>query len=255
MRNHLTGSVIAIAVVVAALGLTASPASGQAGAAQAGAVPRMPDGKPDFSGIWQVLNTASWDIQDHPAAKGVPGGQGVVEGNEIPYLPAALAKKNENFKNRLTADPVNAKCYLPGVPRIMYMPYPFQILQTPNYIAMVFEFVHAVRHVYMNSPHLAGPIEWWMGDSRGKWDGDTLVIDAVHFNAETWFDSAGNHHSQALHLVERYSFIDRDHINYEATVEDPKVFSRPWKMSMPLYRRIERNVQILDYECHAFDER
>ena len=255
MRNHLTGSVIAIAVVVGALGLAASPASGQAGASQAGAIPRTPDGKPDFSGIWQVLNTASWDIQDHSAAKGIPGGQGVVEGNEIPYLPAALAKKNENFKNRLTADPVNAKCFLPGVPRIMYMPYPFQIFQTPNYIAMVFEFVHAVRHVYMNSPHLAGPIEWWMGDSRGKWDGDTLVVDAVHFNADTWFDSVGNHHSAALHLVERYSFIDRDHINYEVTVEDPKVFSRPWKMSMPLYRRIERNVQILDYECHAFDER
>jgi hypothetical protein len=255
MRNHLSGSIIAIAVVVGSLGLAPDPASGQAGAAQAGAIPRMPDGKPDFSGIWQVLNTASWDIQDHSAAKGVPAGQGVVEGNEIPYLPAALAKKNENFKNRLTADPVNAKCFLPGVPRIMYMPYPFQILQTPNYIAMVFEFVHAVRHVYMNSPHLSGTIEWWMGDSRGKWDGDTLVVDAIHFNAETWFDAAGNHHSSALHLVERYSFIDRDHINYEVTVEDPKVFSRPWKMSMPLYRRIERNVQILDYECHAFDER
>jgi hypothetical protein len=137
----------------------------------------------------------------------------------------------------------------------MYMPYPFQIVQTPTYMAMVFEYVHSVRHVYFNTPHLQGPIEWWMGDSRAKWDGDTLVVDAVHFNAETWFDASGNHHSEALHLVERYSFIDRDHINYEVTVEDPKVFSRPWKMTMPLYRRIERNLQLLDYECHAFDER
>ena len=256
MRNGLRGMIVAAVAVVAALGLATRPAFGQAAgtASQAGTIPRAPDGKPDFSGIWQVLNTASWDIQDHPAAKGVPGGQGVVEGNEIPYLPGALAKKNENYKNRLTADPV-AKCYLPGVPRIMYMPYPFQIFQTPNYIAMVFEFVHAVRHVYMNSQHLSGTIEWWMGDSRGKWDGDTLVVDAIHFNGDTWFDSAGNHHSPALHLVERYTFIDRDHINYEVTVEDPKTFSRPWKMSMPLYRRIERNLQILDYECHAFDER
>jgi len=255
MRKRLAGSIVA-ATVAMVLGVATAPAAGQApaAAAQAGTVPRAPDGKPDFSGIWQVMSTASWNIQDHPAEKGVPGGQGVVEGNEIPYLPGALAKKNENYKNRATADPV-AKCYLPGVPRIMYMPFPFQIFQTPNYIAMVFEFVHAVRHVYFNSPHLPGPIEWWMGDSRARWDGDTLVVDAVHFNAETWFDNAGNHHSELLHLVERYSFIDRDHINYEVTVEDPKVFSRPWKMSLPLYRRIERNLQLLDYECHAFDER
>ncbi len=255
MRKRLTGSIVA-ATVAMVLGVATAPAAGQApaAAAQAGAVPRAPDGKPDFSGIWQVMSTANWNIQDHPAEKGVPGGQGVVEGNEIPYVPAALAKKNENYKNRATADPV-AKCYLPGVPRIMYMPFPFQIFQTPNYIAMVFEFVHAVRHVYFNSKHLDGPIEWWMGDSRARWDGDTLVVDAIHFNADTWFDSVGNHHSEALHLVERYSFIDRDHINYEVTVEDPKTFSRPWKMTMPLYRRVERNVQILDYECHAFDER
>ena len=189
MRKRLAGSIVA-ATVAMVLGVATAPAAGQApaAAAQAGAVPRAPDGKPDFSGIWQVMSTANWNIQDHPAEKGVPGGQGVVEGNEIPYLPAALAKKNENYKNRATADPV-AKCYLPGVPRIMYMPYPFQIFQTPNYIAMVFEFVHAVRHVYLNSKHLDGPIEWWMGDSRARWDGDTLVVDAIHFNADTWFDS------------------------------------------------------------------
>jgi hypothetical protein len=256
MRNGLRGFIVAAVAVAWTVGVATSPAFGQAAgaASQAGTIPRGPDGKPDFSGVWQVLNTASWDILDHSAARGVPGGQGVVEGNEIPYLPQALAKKNENFKNRLAADPV-AKCFLPGVPRIMYMPYPFQIFQTPTYVAMVFEFVHAVRHVYMNSAHQSGTIEWWMGDSRGKWDGDTLVVDAIHFNADTWFDAAGNHHSAALHLVERYSFIDRDHINYEVTVEDPKTFTRPWKMSMPLYRRIERNVQVLDYECHAFDER
>ena len=244
---------MAAVTVVASLSLAAKPADGQArGAApQAQALPRTADGRPDLSGIWQVLNTAAWNIQDHSAEKGIPAGQGVVEGNEIPYLPAAMAKRNENFKNRMTADP-ETKCYLPGVPRIMYMPYPFQIVQTPNYLAFVFEYVHAVRHIYLNSQHPRGPIEWWMGDSRGRWEGDTLVVDVVHFNEETWFDRVGNFHSDALHLVERYTLIDPNHLNYEVTVEDPKVFSRPWKMSMPLYRRLERNVQILDYECHSF---
>jgi len=254
MRQVVWGVALAVVAVVAGASIATRPASSQAPAqSSAAAIPRTADGRPDFSGIWQVMVPAAWNIQDHHAEKGVPGGQGVVEGNEIPYLPEALAKRNENYRNRATADPV-ARCFLPGVPRIMYMPYPFQIFQTPQYIAMTFEYVHTVRHVYIDSAHLEGPIEWWMGDSRAKWDGDTLVVDVVHFNAETWFDAAGNHHSEALHLIERYSFIDRDHVSYEVTVEDPKVFSRPWRMRMPLYRRIEPNVQILDYECAAFEE-
>jgi hypothetical protein len=243
-------SFTAAAAVLTVLSLATMPASSQGPAG--GAIPRTADGRPDFSGIWQALTPASWNIQDHGAEKGVPAGQGVVEGNEIPYLPAALAKKNENYKNRATADPVS-KCYLPGIPRIMYMPFPFQIFQAPNYIAIVFEYIHAARHITINSEHPKGPIEWWMGDSRAKWDGDTLVVSVMHFNAQTWFDAAGNHHSEQLRLVERYSFIDRNAINYEVTVEDPKVFSRPWKMRMPLYRRLEPNVQILDYECYSFD--
>jgi len=228
------------------LWLTPLPAAAQA-------VRRTPDGKPDLSGIWQVLNTAAWDIQDHTATKGVPAGQGVVEGNEIPYQPAAAAKKRENFQNRATADP-ETKCYLPGVPRITYMPYPFQIVQTPKQITILYEYVHAVRNILMDSQHPRGPIEWWMGDSRGRWEGDTLVVDVVHFNDQTWFDRAGNFHSELLHLVERYTPIDASHINYEVTIEDSKVFTRPWKMSMPLYRRTERNVQILEYECYAYEE-
>jgi len=216
------------------------------------ALPRTADGKPDLSGIWQALNTAAWNIQDHQAEKGVPGGQGVVDGNEIPYLPSALVKRNENFTNRLTADP-ETKCFLPGVPRIMYMPHPFQIVQTPTYLAFLFEYVHAVRHIHLNGEHPEGHIDWWMGDSRGRWEGDTLAVDVVHFNDQTWFDRVGNFHSEAMHLVERYTLLDRNHLNYEVTVEDPKVFSRPWKMSMPLYRRIERNVQILDYVCQSFE--
>ena len=142
----------------------------------ASSLPRTPDGRPDLNGVWQVLTTASWDIQDHPAQLGVPAGQGVVEGNEIPYQPWALAKKQENFKNRLTADLVEARGFLPGVPRIMYMPLPFQIVQTPKYITMVSEYGHAVRIIYTDgTKHPEGPIEFWLGDSRGRWEGDTLV--------------------------------------------------------------------------------
>jgi hypothetical protein len=216
-------------------------------------LPRTSDGKPDLSGIWQVMNTAAWDIQDHSAQKGVPAGVGVVVGNEIPYKPEALAKKRENYANRATADP-ESKCYLPGVPRIMYMSYPFQIFQKPDQITMLFEYVHATRAIYTNgTQHPPGHIDWWMGDSRGRWEGDTLVVDVVHFYDQTWFDRAGNFHSEQLHLVERFTPLDRDHLTYEVTVEDPKVFTAPWRMSMVLYRHREPNAQLLEYECYSFD--
>ena len=197
------------------------------------------------------MNTAAWDIQDHPAQKGVPAGQGVVEGNELPYLPAAAAKKKANYDNRATADP-ETKCYLPGVPRITYMPYPFQITQSQKQVTILYEYVHAVRNIFLGTPHIKGPIDWWMGDSRGRWEGNTLVVDVLEFNDETWFDRAGNFHSDALHVVERYTPVGPDLINYEATIEDPKVFSKPWKMSMLLYRHQEKNAQILEYECFSF---
>jgi hypothetical protein len=216
-------------------------------------LPRTRDGRPDLSGVWQVLNTAAWDLQDHGAARGVPAGQTVVEGNEIPYRPEALAKKQENHENRVTADP-ETRCTLPGVPRATYMPFPFQIVQTPEQVTILHEYRHAVRRIHMNGPHLEGPLEWWMGDSRGRWDGDTLVVDTVHFNAETWFDRAGNFHSEALHVVERFTPRGLNHIDYEVTIEDPQVFTRPWKMSMPLYRRLDANVRVLEYECFTFDE-
>ena len=246
----------AVRLVMAVLWLMPAPAAAQAPAAgtQAGPIPRTTDGKPNLSGIWQAVNTAAWDIQGHSAQKDIPAGQGVVEGNVIPYQPWAAEKKKENFANRATADP-ETRCFLPGVPRLMYMPFPFQIFQTPTYLAFVHEYVHAVRHIYLNgTAHPRGPIDWWLGDSRGRWEGDTLVVDVVHFTDQTWFDRAGNFHSEALHLIERYTLIGPDHINYEVTVEDPKVFTRPWTMRMILYRRKEPNAQLLEYECYAFDE-
>ena len=230
------------------------PAAGQT-SGQVSTLPRTPDGQPDLQGFWQVINTAAWDIQDHPARLGVPAGQGVVEGNEIPYQPWALAKKQENFENRETADP-ETKCYMPGVPRITYMPYPFQILQFPDRVLILYEYVHVTRTVYMDgSPHPDGHIDFWMGASRGRWEGDTLVVDLIHFNDQTWFDRAGNFHSAALHVVERYTRSGPDHMTYDVTVEDPEGFTRPWKMSMPLYRRQEVDIQLLEYECYAYAER
>jgi hypothetical protein len=246
MTARLIRAFVAAAVVAAA----SAPAHGQAPAA--GALARTADGKPDLSGIWQVVSTANWNIQGHPAQEGVPAGQGVVEGNEIPYQPWALAKQKENFVKRMTADP-ETQCFLPGVPRIMYTPLPFQIVQVPTKMVMLFEYAHAIRHIYTNgNEHPPGHIDWWLGDSRGRWDGDTFVVDSIHFNEDTWFDRAGNFHSDELHVVERFTPMGPDHIAYQVTIEDPKVFTRPWKMSMPIYRRKEPNVQLLEYECYAF---
>ena len=251
MRHWFIGSVMAAAATLVVLP-AAIGAAGQTTASQVYRAPRTPDGHADLQGIWQVMNTAAWDIQDHSAQLGVPAGQGVVEGNEIPYQPAALAKKQENFKNRATADP-ETKCYLPGVPRITYMPFPFQIVQTPDKVTILYEYIHTIRYIYTNgSKHPPGHIDWWMGDSRGQWEGDTLVVDSIHFDPQTWFDRAGNFHSDALHVVERFTRTSPDHINYEVTIEDPKVFTRPWKMSMPLYRHQERNFELLEYECYAY---
>jgi len=223
---------------------------------QAYRAPRTPDGHPDLQGVWQTMNTAVWNIQDHPAQLGIPAGQGVVEGNEIPYQPAALAQRDENRKNRLTADP-ESKCWMVGVPRITYMPYPFEIVQTAKQITMLYEYVHTVRNLYLDSMHPegeVGEIEWFMGDSRARWEGETLVVDVTHFTSETWFDRSGNFHSNALHVVERYTRTGPDHMRYDVTIEDPNVFTRPWTMSMPLYRRVEDHVRVLEYECQAYLE-
>lgn len=237
---------ILVGVVLGLLSLGAVPAAGQM------PVPRQKDGKPNMSGIWQVMNAAAWNVEDHNAQKDVPAGIGVVEGGAIPYLPDAAEKRNENYANRATRDPLT-KCFMPGVPRITYLPYPFQIIQTPNFIMIMYEFRQLIRNIYINSKHPDGAIDWWLGDSRARWEGDTLVNDVVDLIEDTWLDKAGNFHSDQLHVIERYTLTDADHIKYEATLEDPKVYSRPWKMSMILYRHKEPNVQLLEYECFAYE--
>lgn len=286
MRNRLTGLMIAAMVfgagsiifsivntrILGQAGRGAAPATTPAPAARGAApavtpaqptyrAPRTKDNKPDLNGIWQAMNTANWDIEAHSAAPGpvwqlgaefsIPPGLGVVEGGPIPYKPEALQKKKENFANRMKLDP-EIKCYLPGTPRAMYMPYPFQIIQSTQQIMMVFEYAGALRTVYMT--HKDGPADSWMGWSNGKWDGESLVVDTKDFNGMAWFDRAGNFASDQLHVIERLTAMDKDHLNYEVTVEDPSVYTRPWKMSMPLYRVVEKNAQILEDKCIEFAE-
>jgi hypothetical protein len=261
-------SIVGIALIivpVAALG--AAIAFVSATSAQAPPVPgltRMADGRPNLNGIWQANNSANWDIQAHQARQGpvvalgaafsAPGGFGIVQGNDIPYRPEALARKRENAAHWMTADP-EIKCYLPGIPRATYMPFPFQIVQSSGLtdILIAYEFASASRIIRMTAKE-ESPSDTWMGWSRGHWEKDTLVVDVTSFNDQTWFDRAGNYHSDALHVVERYTPITRDALRYEATIEDPKVFTRPWQISMPLYRRLEDKAQLVEFKCVEFVE-
>ncbi|MBV8845931.1 MAG: hypothetical protein JO307_24235 [Bryobacterales bacterium] len=212
-------------------------------------IPRTPDGKPNFAGIWQASSTAAADLQDHAAAFNMLAGRSVVVGGEIPYQAWAAAKKAENFKNRQNADPLN-KCFMPGVPRIMYMDFPFQIFQTPEAMAMTFEWSLDYRLIYTDGSSPFPDLNFWMGDSRGHWEGDTLVVNVTNHNDKTWFDTAGDFHSDALKVVERYHMSDADTIQYEATIEDSKVFTKPWTIRVPLKRRTDRT-RLFEYVCQA----
>ena len=277
IRHREAMVAIVTAVLVGGLALTMTRTTNQTEGFQGPQVPRRTDGKPDLSGIWQTHNGAHWDLVTHAArpmvaqpgvykdvpvlaapvvalgAVGwVPPDLGVVEGDEIPYQPWAARRKQENFDNWLDRDP-EIRCYLPGVPRAMYMPYKFQIIQGTNKILVVFEFAGAQRTIHLDEvdPY---PADAYMGHSVAKWEGDTLVVDVSRFTAQTWLDRAGNFHSDALHVVERYTPISRDAFSYEATIEDPKVFTRPWKISMPIYRRLEPNAQLMELKCQEMAE-
>ncbi len=255
MRIRFGGGLVAVAVATVGLYGIVRPAAGQAQqGATAYKAPRTYDGKPDISGVWQVLNTASVDLLAHNATEGAPAGLGVVEGNVIPYTPAAAAKRQQNFDARMTEDPVR-KCFLAGVPRATYMPFPMQIVQTPTHVGIAYEYNHGSRIIYTNGTEHAGVDDFWMGDSRGRWEGETFVVDVNGFNDKTWFDQAGNFHSDKLHVIEKYTRTSPDIMAYEATIEDPAVFTRPWKISMPLYRRQEKNIRLLDYVCLEFREK
>ncbi len=269
MSNQLKGITLSATVVTIAvfmlLNITWPSAQGENYRA-----PRLPGtDHPDLSGIWQALGTAHWDVEDHIAQPqailemgaigAVPAGHGVVDG-AIPYQAWAAAKKRENFQQRMIVDPWNreigdpeVKCFLPGVPRATYLPFPFQIVQSDNEITIAYEFSSSTRLIHM-SDHQQPAIDSWMGWSNGRWEGDSLVVDINGFNGRTWFDRAGNFHSETLHVVERYTPTTPYHLSYEVTLSDPNVFERPWTMSMPLYRRMDENVQVMDFRCLEFVE-
>ena len=226
-------------------------------------MPRAWDGNPDLNGIWQAIGTAHWNLEDHPAGPGhpdlgaigaIPPGQGVVVGGEIPYREQAREQRRKHFEGRMTDDP-EAKCFLPGVPRATYLPYPFQIIQGDRKIMIVYGFAEANRTIHLDKENPAPPpIDSWMGRSHGRWEGETLVVDAVGFNGQAWFDRAGNFASSALRVEERYTPLGRNALQYEATITDPTVFERPWKIRLPLYRRLEQDARVLEFKCVEFAE-
>jgi hypothetical protein len=241
-------------------------ALGQSVLAQERSRPARIGGKPNLNGIWQAVNEAHWNLEGHSAQAlevfskqmgaigATPAGQSVVVGGQIPYLPGALAKRDENRAGWPASDP-EAKCYMPGIPRATYMPYPFQIVQGEgDTILFSYTFANANRPVFMRD-HQRAPVDLWMGRSNGAWDGDTLVIEVNSNIDSTWFDRAGNHHSAAMIVTERYTLVDEHMMQYEATIEDPETFSRPWTIRMPLYRRAEENARLLEFNCVKFAER
>ncbi len=274
-RLLMTLAVVATVTTLAVMWIANRPVAGQSARPA-----RTADGKPNFSGIWQALNEANWGLEAHPAragavtqrgvypyedarvpaapvlalgsAGGVPASVGVVAGDGvIPYTPASAAIRKENSEHWIDRDP-ELKCYLPGIPRAMYLPYPFQIVQSTNKVQMNFAFASAARTIHLDDVD-EPPADTGMGFAKGRWEGDTLVVDVTHFHAN-WLDRSGNFHSDALRVVERYTPITPDALLYEATIEDPNVYARPWKISMPLYRRLEPNAQLLDYNCVEFAE-
>ena len=280
MRNRFRSSLIATAIAAATVSAVISVSMTRT-AGQASRASRTADGKPNLSGVWQANNEANWDLQAHQArpgavtqrgvypyayaevpaapvlalgaAAGVPGSLGVVQDDaQIPYTSEAAARKAENAAHWIDRDP-ELKCYLPGIPRAMYMPYPFQIIHGNNEILMAFPFASSDRVVHMTTPRKP-VVDTWMGTSNGRWEGDTLVIDNTGFNDSTWFDRAGNFHSDKLHVVERIRPMTADALNYEVTIEDLDVFSRPWKITLVLYRRLEANLQLPEYKCVPFAE-
>jgi len=254
---------------------SAAPALSQS-VAETDNIPRTPNGRPDLNGIWQVLMNANDNLEAAPpqaayqlvpgdfvpvpapevvalgAVGAVPASFGVVEGGAIPYRPEALARRDANRENWLSNDP-EIKCYMPGVPRATYLPHPFQIFQSEAAFFIAYSFAGAVRNVFLQDPGPA-PLDSWMGQSYGYWDGDTFVVEVTGMDDRTWFDRAGNYHSYQLKVTERYTMVDENVIEYQATMEDPEIFERPWTISMPLYRRLEQGYELPQFKCVEFVE-
>ena len=253
-----------IALTAAAAVLLGSAPSAAQQSGRAAERPARIAGKPNLNGIWQTMNSANWNLEAHSAEAleefwalgslaAIPAGQSVVDGDgKIPYKPEALAQRDENRAGWPKSDP-ETLCYLPGVPRATYMPFPFQIVQGGGDILFVYSYASANRLVNMGEP-IEPPVDTWMGQSNGRWENDTLVVETTGFNDRTWFDRAGNYHTSALKVTERFVPVSENHIQYSATIEDPNVFTRPWTINMPLYRHVDPQAQILEFKCVPFVE-
>jgi hypothetical protein len=258
--NAMKPLLLTVAIAAGVLAL-ATAVRGQAPAGYRGS--RLADGKPDLNGIWQNLSTANWNLETHAAQQSpvlamgalgaIPPGMGVVEGGPIPYKPEALKQRDDNRGSSITQDPL-VKCYLPGIPRATYVPMPLEIIQNEKSVLIVYEWAGASRTIPIRARTGESPIDTWMGDSVGKWENDTFVVDVASFNDKTWFDRSGNYHSDALHVVERYTPLDANTTKYEATIEDAKVFTKPWKISLNLYRVRDKDVRLMEFKCVDFVE-
>jgi hypothetical protein len=254
MRYRLTGAAASLAIVLVAVVSEVADAQERI------------NGHPNLNGIWQAVNTAYWNLEAHSAERledfwpmgslaAIPAGPSWVVGGTIPYRPEALAKREENRAGWPRTDP-EAACYLPGIPRANYLPYPFQIVQGDGDIMFIYAFANANRPVHFEDRRTRDevPTDMWMGWSNGSWDGDTLVVEVVANDDRTWFDRAGNYHSAEMTVTERFSLMGPNHMRYEATISDPSVFTEDWTISMPLYRNMEPYAELLEFKCVEFSE-
>lgn len=256
-KDFIAGSLVAAMFALSLTGMSSTTL------AQSDQLPRTANGHPDLNGLWQAMGSTHWNIEPGAAKAGpdfrmgangaIPATLGAVHDGPLPYTAEALTTRDQNAEDWAALDPVG-KCYMPGIPRANYMPFPFQIVQSPEHTVMAYEFASAMRIVYMDQPDLEGPVPAWMGHSRGHWEGDTLVIRVTDFMPYTWFDRAGNHHSDQLEVIERYTLETPNLIRYQAEIRDPVTYTRPWTLSLPLYRRMEKNAQLLEFKCVEFAE-
>jgi len=272
-----TVAALALASLVIGGQAQAAPAAKAKPAAAAYHAPRGPDGKhPDLNGVWQAMNTANWDIEPHAARAAlqmrpgpvvpvpakdvvalgavgsVPAGLGIVEGGTIPYTPEAQKQRDENRADWIHRDP-EIKCYLPGVPRANYMHLPFQIFQSEKATLIAYEYAGAVRNLLFTDPGPA-PVDSWMGQSVAHWEGDTLVVVVTGMLDSTWFDRAGNFHSADMKVVERWTPTGPGLMRYQAEITDPTTFTRPWKLSVNLYKRVGDDARLQQFKCVEFVE-
>ncbi len=213
--------------------------------------PRTPDGRPDLQGFWRGQPAATENVEEHPKTDDDDGGKSLIVNpadGKIPYQPWAVTRPKENREKYVEP---NVPCFPSGVPRSLYVPTQIEFLQSPGYVVILFERAHTYRIIpTVIAPHVGKSIQLWQGDSRGRWEGNTLVVDVTNNNAKPWFDQAGNFYSDAVHMVERFTLIDPDTIHYEVTIEDPNVYTKPWTMAFPLRRNKEKGFRLLEEACH-----